>query len=360
MNLEELGWNSIFSAHFESCNGPNRRPARVVREERLSYEVVGELGPLTASIAGRLRHNAGSAADLPAVGDWVAVEPRRDEGSATIHAVLPRKSAFSRRAAGTVGEEQVAAANIDHVFLMSGLDDDFNPRRTERYLTVAWNSGATPVVLLNKADVCGDIDRYVGEIEALAPATPIHAISAVTRLGIDALTPYLQRGQTVALLGSSGVGKSTLVNVLMDADAQRTNSVRRGDDHGRHTTTRRELFVLPGGAMIIDTPGMRELQLWSDDGDGLGSSFADIEALSRRCRFRDCGHEAEPGCAVRAALEEGMLDADRLASYRKLQRELRYAEIRNDRSAQLVQQAKWKKIHKAMRKLDKTGKRRFS
>ncbi len=358
MNLEELGWNAAFAAHFESFSGQNLCPARVVREERLSYEVLGECGPLRASIAGRLRHQADAAAELPAVGDWVAIEPRASEGAATIHAVLPRSSAFTRRAAGTAGDEQVAAANVDHIFLVSGLDGDFNPRRIERYVTVAWNSGATPVVVLNKADVCGDVAAALGEIEAVAPGVPIHALSAAKRSGMDSLDAYLQRGRTVALLGSSGVGTSTLVNALLESDVQRTKSVRCGDDHGRHTTTHRELFVLPGGGMIIDTPGMRELQLWSDDGDGLDSSFADVAALAERCRFRDCGHDGEPGCAIRAALEQGTLDAGRLASHRKLQRELRYAELRNDQSAQLIQKAKWRKVHKAYRKRTKMMKKR--
>ena len=350
MNLAELGWNPVFEAHFEPFERRGLSPARVVREERLTYEIRGEHESLTAVVSGKLRFEAASAADRPAVGDWVAVEPRPAEGRATIHAVLPRKSVFARRAAGSGGAQQVAAANIDHVFLISGLDGDFNPRRIERYLTVAWNSGAAPVVVLNKADLCPDPAARSAEIESVAPATPIHAISAATGYGMAALRTYVQCGRTVALLGSSGVGKSTLLNALLGTAAQRTETVRAGDDHGRHTTTRRELFLLPAGGMVIDTPGMRELQLWSNDNHGLSASFGEIEELSRGCRFRDCRHESEPGCAVRAALDEGTLAAERLAGFGKLQRELHHAAIRNDRSAQAAEKAKWKRIHKTLKK----------
>lgn len=358
MNLADLGWNPTFEAHFEPFSKQNLHPARVVREDKLSCAVQGERGLLTAAVSGKLRHTAVTPADLPAVGDWVAIEPRPAEARATIHAVLPRRSAFTRKAAGSGVAEQIAAANVDHAFLVGGLDGDFNPRRIERYLTVAYNSGASPVIVLNKADVCADVARRVAEIEAVAPATPVHAISAETRVGLDALQTYLRRGQTAALLGSSGVGKSTLVNALLNSAAQRTNEVRAGDDHGRHTTTRRELFLLPTGGMLIDTPGMRELQLWPGDDDGLSASFSDVEDLAERCRFRDCRHEHEPCCAVRAALEDGTLEAARLTSYRKLQRELHYAAIRNDQAAQQIQKAKWKTIHKAMRKRTKMRDRR--
>lgn len=350
MILEDLGWNPMLESRFAPLRVRELLPARVIREHKLAYAVYGEWGPLTGTISGSLRHSAVSAAELPAVGDWVAIKPRPREARATIHSVLPRKSAFTRKAAGGGGDEQVAAANVDHVFLVAGLDGDFNPRRIERYLTAAWNSGAGPVIVLNKADLCSNIEERVAQVESAAAAVPIHAVSATTRLGLDALSAYLQRGRTVALLGSSGVGKSSLVNALLDAGVQRTNDVRAGDDRGRHTTTHRELFMIPGGGMLIDTPGMRELGLWSDDNEGLGSSFSDIEELGLRCRFRDCRHEHEPGCAIRAGLEDGSLDAARWAGYRKLQRELHHADVRNDQHAARIEKEKWKKIHKAYKK----------
>jgi ribosome biogenesis GTPase len=248
--------------------------------------------------------------------------------------VLPRKTALMRRAAGDRPDDQVIAANIDIVFVMVGLDHDFNVRRVERYLAAVWESGATPVVLLNKADLCADVNERLEELRRVAIGVDVHALSAATAEGVDAIQPYLQEGRTAGVVGSSGVGKSTLLNRLLGHDAQVTSAVRDHDSRGRHTTTHRELFVLPGGGFVIDTPGMREFQLSSaGDVDGVASVFEDIEALAARCRFADCAHQKEPGCAVREAVESGQLDAGRLASYEKLLKEVRYEASRDDPSA---------------------------
>lgn len=259
----------------------------------------------------------------------MAMEPSGDD-LATIHAVLPRRSAFVRKAAGEVVEAQVAAANVDTVFLVSGLDGDFNLRRVERYLATAWDSGASPVILLNKADLRDDLPSVIVEVELVAAGVPVVAVSAATGRNMDVLQPYLVPRKTVALLGSSGVGKSTLINRLLGEERFRTSPVSDAEEgRGRHTTTTRELVRLPGGALLIDTPGMRELQLWTDD-EGLGRPFKDIEDLAAQCRFDDCSHEQEPGCAVQAAVRDGTLDPRRLESYLKLRKEVRFLALKKD------------------------------
>jgi ribosome biogenesis GTPase len=317
--LGQYGWNERFAAAFDAHAGANRVPGRVVLEHTHIYRVGTASGELLARISGRLRHRAESRPDYPAVGDWVVVEPVADS-DARIHAVLPRVSRFSRRAAGDSTEEQIVAANIDVVFLVGGLDGDFNPRRIERYLVVAWESGATPVIVLNKADLVPDPARHVAEVQSVAPGVDVHTVSARQPASVDVLRQYVTAGRTAALLGSSGVGKSTLVNRLVGHDLLRTQDVRITDSRGRHTSTARQMVLLEGGGILIDTPGMRELQLW-DSGDALGDAFADIGALAASCRFRDCRHLQEPGCAVRAAAASGDLAAIRLESYHKLDAE---------------------------------------
>ncbi|MBD1996103.1 ribosome small subunit-dependent GTPase A [Leptolyngbya sp. FACHB-541] len=350
MNLSELGWSDFFAHSFEAYRVQGYTVGRVALEHKQAYTLYAEQGELSATVSGKLRHQATAAEDFPAVGDWVVVRIR-DEGQATIHAILPRKSKFSRKTVGGKTQEQIVAANIDTVFLVAGLDHDFNLRRIERYLVLAWESGATPVILLNKADLCDAVEERVLEVEEVAIAVPIVVLSAAQNQGLDALQPYLKPGQTSALLGSSGVGKSTLTNQLVGTAQQSVQPVRQGDSRGRHTTTHRELLLLPSGGCIIDTPGMREIQIWSE-GAGLEETFTDIEALAEECRFRDCQHQQEPGCAVRQALEAGALDERRFASFQKLQKELNYLIRKQDQRATLAEKEKWKQITKSLRKMN--------
>ena len=347
MTLKDLGWNDRLELQFEPHRNAGLRPARVLREDRGRYRVHdGE--ERSAEVSGRFRHDVADRTDFPAVGDWVAVRAPEGDGPCTVAAVLPRASVFVRRAVGETTEAQVVAANIDTVFVMSGLDHDFNLRRIERYVAAAWESGAQPVVVLNKADLAEDIEGCVAQAELAAPGVPVVALSAREGSGLDALAPWLVPGASIALLGMSGVGKSTLVNVLLGEERLATNEVRDGDSRGRHTTTHRELVPLPGGAILIDTPGMRALGLWSGD-DALEDTFPEIEALARDCRFGDCSHEREPGCAVVAAELAGGLDPGRLESWRKLQRELRWLAGKQDQRIRQQEVARWKAIHKSMK-----------
>jgi ribosome biogenesis GTPase len=351
MNLDSLGWSEFFAHSFAAYRQPEFSVGRVAIEYKNTYIVYSECGELTAEITGKLRHQATGAQDFPAVGDWVIIQVRESERRATIHGILPRKSKFSRKTIGSKTEEQIVAANVDTVFLVCGLDGDFNPRRIERYLILAWESGANPVIILNKADLCNSLEEKVLEVEAVALGVPILVLSAIAHQenqGFDALKTYLQPGQTVALLGSSGVGKSTITNQLKEIAVQAVQPVRKGDNRGRHTTTNRELLLLPTGGLIIDTPGMREIQIWAGD-ESLQGTFADIEALAAECRFRNCQHNNEPGCAVQQALNEGELDDSRFLSYQKLHKELNYLVRKQDQRAQLAEKERWKKIHKALR-----------
>jgi ribosome biogenesis GTPase len=346
--LHALGWNEALQQAFAPFAAEDLSPARVAVVHAGLHRVYSTHGELLAEVAGRLRHQAAGRQDLPAVGDWVAIRVRAAERRATIHAILPRRGRFSRKAAGDETREQVLAANVDTVFLVTGLDGDYNPRRIERYLVTAWDSGADPVVLLSKADLCEDVPARVAEIEGVAPGVPVHAVSSLRREGLDAVRGYIRTGRTVALLGSSGAGKSTLINALLGEERLRTREVRESDSRGRHTTTRRELIPLPGGGLVIDTPGMRELSLWQA-AEGLAETFDDVDALAAGCAFTDCRHESEPRCAVRDAVDSGSLAAERLSSWRKLQGELRYLEVKQDQRAQLDQKRKWRVIHKAAR-----------
>lgn len=347
-DLTELGWSRFFAAEAEAPELDGLVPARVVAEHRSLYRVLGEGGELPARLAGRMRHHAASPADLPAVGDWVMLDAEPDADAAVIRALLPRRSKFSRKVAGERAAEQVVAANVDVVWIVSALDADLSLRRIERYLALGWESGATPVVVLSKADLRDDVDDAVRRVESVALGTAVHAVSGLTGQGTDALRAYLGGHATVALLGSSGVGKSTLINHLAGGEVQRVAEVRASDQKGRHTTTHRQLVRLPGGGLIVDTPGMRELQLWDAEG-GVQDTFGDVEELAAGCRFADCRHAAEPGCAVLAAVESGALDAGRLASYHKLQRELAFLERRQDARAQSEADHRLRSLHKAMR-----------
>jgi ribosome biogenesis GTPase len=271
-----------------------------------------------------------------------------------IQALLPRRTAFVRRAAGGRSVAQVLAANVDTAFLVMGLDGDFNPRRIERALVLAWESGAEPVVVLNKSDLSDELAARRAEVERSAPGVPVCVLAAKHGVGLDALARWLAPGRSVVLLGSSGVGKSTLVNRLLGREKQPTREVRDSDQRGRHTTTHRELVMLPGGALLIDTPGLRELQLWSD-GSGLAATFDDVSELAAACRFTDCGHGSEPGCAVRAAVTEQRLDPARLASYHKLHAELRALELREDPLLRKAERGRWRAAYKSLRHNPKRG-----
>ena len=336
--LNELGWDDAWASAFGQLEDDNLIPARVAAQHRGSYLVWSEDGELRARPAGRLFYAHEVGAPIPAVGDWVAV--RGSGGDATITAILPRRSAFVRKRAGLGSEEQILAANVDAAFLLAGLDDDFSLRRLERYLTTAWDSGAEPVVVLTKSDLCEDVGEAVLAVESVAIAVPIHPVSNVTGEGVDALDGHLQPGRTVVLLGSSGVGKSSLLNRLAGTELMRTRELA-SDGTGRHTTTHRELVLLPRGALVIDTPGLRELQFWEGD---IGAAFEDIEALAAECRFRDCAHAREPGCAVLAAVDDGTLALDRLRSWRKFQRELEAIAARTDRRLSIARKKRWKQI----------------
>ncbi len=324
MTLADLGWNDALALAFAPHTAAGLEPARVVCELRRNfYAVHTASGEVLGECGGGFFHHARTADQFPAVGDWVAVRIRTGEQRADLHAVLPRRTKFSRRASGSEEIEQIVAANVDTVFLVSGLDQNFNPKRIERFLVAAKESGAEAVVILNKSDACDDAESVRREIEALVPGVPVLITSTTTRKGLKALAAtYALPGKTLAFIGSSGVGKSSLINALVrdDETALPTGEVREKDSKGRHTTTRRELLMTPSGALVIDTPGMRELQLWGVE-DGVENAFAEIKALAARCRFTNCGHTNEPGCAVRAALASGELPQARFASYAKLKAE---------------------------------------
>jgi len=354
MNLSDLGWTPREALLFQSYQDDGLRPGRVAVAYGATYRVYLDGDETLADVPGRLRHVARSRRDLPAVADWVAVDWPSRRVRATIRHILPRTSVFSRKVAGSETTEQIVAVNVDVAFLVAGLDRDFNPRRLERYLAMTWESGARAVVVLNKADVAENVGERLAEMAAIAPSVPVHAISSKLGSGLEQLAPHLQPGRTVALLGSSGVGKSTLINRLLGYDRQHTRDVREKDSRGRHATTHRELVALPGGALLIDTPGMRELQLWSAE-DGVQGTFDDIAALASNCHFRDCRHDTEPRCAVKAAVRQGQIPAERLANYLKIQAELRHLATRQDALAEQAQKQQHRAIHRAVRRMPPKG-----
>ena len=336
--LTHLGWDPAIEDQFAPFAADGLEPARVAVEQRGAYLLYTARGERWAELSGRLRHGVGGRGELPAVGDWVAIADPDGAERALVQAVLPRRTKFSRMAATDGGDavEQIVAANVDVVFLTAGLDGDFNPRRLERYLTLGWESGAAPVVVLTKVDLCIDVEAALLDVEPVAIGVPVHAVSNVTGEGVDALAQYFGEGRTVAALGSSGVGKSSLVNRLAGEELMATGDLR-ADGRGRHTTTHRQLLLLPGGGLFLDTPGMRELRLWESE-EGLATAFDDVAAAAASCRFSDCSHEREPDCGVRAAIANGTLDRDRYDSWRKLQNELRWLAVKQD--AQLRSEAR--------------------
>ena len=350
MSIFHWGWHSYFEAIWRDREREKAVPARVIAQSRGIWRVAGDFGECAAEATGKLRLAAQEGADWPAVGDWVAAELQDQGGAAMIREVLPRRSQFVRKTAGKKIAEQVIAANVDTALLVSALDGDFNPRRVERYLAQCWESGAKPVIILNKADVCECLEEKQDEIEKVARGVPVCAVSAKTAQGFEELVRYLGRGQTLVLLGSSGVGKSTIVNRLLGRDLQEVEPVRESDSRGRHTTTARHLFALPGGALLMDTPGLRELHLW-DANEGISQTFSEIEAFQARCRFTNCTHGSEPGCAVQAAIQTGALDLGRLENWRKVQRELEFLERKIDPKARQNERQRIKRLMRGVRQM---------
>lgn len=346
--LEPLGWGPDFAAALASVDPSGSwLAARVSEEHRKQYRVLSAAGELRAEISGRLHYLSGGPEEFPAVGDWVAVT-RPDEAVAIIHQVLPRRTALVRGTPERPTRAQVLAANVDSVLLITSANQEFNRRRIERALAVIFESGAAPVLVLSKCDLCDGVEPFIARARSAAPGVPVHALSSLTGEGLDELVPYLRPGHTSALIGSSGVGKSTLANRLLGRELLATREIRADDDRGRHATTHRQLVVLPDGGVLLDTPGLREIALWDDEG-GLGGAFPELEEIASRCRFSNCQHRSEPGCAVREALEDGSLDPERLASHRKLERELQHVRARRDRLARHEERKRRKKFARAIR-----------
>lgn len=346
--LQSLGWSDFFErAWRESAFDEGAVPARVIEEQKGLWRVLAQGGEVWGELPGKLRHGAETAAQWPAVGDWIALKPRFTEGRGTILGVLARRSRFSRRAAGEIEQEQIVATNIDTAFIVTSLNAELNLRRLERYLTLVWESGATPVILLTKSDLVPAWVEKCREVEAVASGVLVRAVSAKANQGLEVFKERLTTGKTGVLLGSSGVGKSTLVNWLFGQALQTTQEIRAEDSKGRHTTTSRRLFQIPGGGLVIDTPGMRELQMW-EGAEGIDTAFDDIAEIATQCRFRDCQHEKEPGCAVRGALADGRLDESRFTNYLKLSREIAFQNRKYDKPALAEEKARTRRLSKAM------------
>lgn len=350
--LSELGWSPFFENQRSPSDAPEWIPGRVVEEGRGLYRLIAETGEGLAELAGKARLAAEEGERLPAVGDWVLAS--WPAGRARIERLLSARTRFSRGAAGAKAQEQVLAANIDTAFLVTSCNRDFNLRRLERYLAAAWESGARPVVVLNKADLAEEPDAFRAEAESKLVGVPVLLASAAREEGIAALKERVSAGETAAFLGSSGVGKSSLINALLGSERQTVGAVRASDDRGRHNTTSRQLLMLPGGGAVIDTPGLRELRLWREgEGEGLDTAFQDVHSLAMGCRFRDCRHEAEPGCAVLEAAASGGLDSGRLEGYRKLEREQEFLESRQDPALRSARLKKFKRLIQSQRRFYK-------
>jgi len=347
MNLKELGWNIYFKKNFEPYKTHGFIQARVIREDKYSYQVATTKGEFMATLSGRFRFNASSDKDFPRTGDWIVIKPRYKENKATIHALLPRKNYFARKVVGGKSEEQIIAANIDTAFIMCGLDLDFNVRRIERYLTLSWESNTVPVLLLNKSDICKkkELETKIAQTKTVAFDVPVYVISAKKKLGLRPLYKYFKTGKTIVLLGSSGVGKSTLINSILKEERQPVQDLRKFKDRGRHTTSAREMIFLPNQGMIIDNPGLREIGMWTDN-ENLGDSFEDIETLAEECHFNDCQHKTEPGCAVKQAIKNGKLDQGRYENYLKLQKELNFLDRQQEEKERRIKKAMLKKSSK--------------
>ena len=355
--LQHFGWSAHFEDAFRLLGEDGWEPARVIEEQRGRLRIVTAADTCWSRLAGRFRHEAATQLELPTVGDWVLVtRGPHEDAEASVHQLLPRRSGLVRRAARRAVEAQVVAANIDTVLLVMSLNRDFSPRRIERYIAMIGDSGASGVILLNKVDLCRDLQAALQEVAPTATGVPVHAISALTGQGLEVLPQYLAPGRTVAVIGSSGVGKSTVINRILGEERQLVRGIRESDDRGCHTTTSRHLLEVPTGGLLIDTPGMRELGLW-ESADGLDHAFQEIGDLQAACRFRDCRHEQEPGCAVRSAMEQGTLDPARYESYCKLQREQAYVASKQDQKARVANKRKWRKMTKVHRQRAKVDPR---
>jgi len=346
--LAQLGWKNFFQQQLEADN--TLIPARVCRQDRSGYQLMSEHGILLGSLPGISRLEVRSKAELPTVGDWVLVRKVEADNpnQVIIHTTLERSTKFSRKEAGEKFGEQVVAANIDTIFIVTGLDDNFNVKRIERYLLLTWASGATPVIVLNKADLCSNLEKKLDQVAQVSMGTVTLVVSAMNDEGMDDLKEWITEGTTVAVLGSSGVGKSTIINRLLGYSHFKTGDVREGDSKGRHTTTHRELCLIDTGGLVIDTPGMREIQFWVDKNSSL-SSYDDVESIAMTCRFNDCVHEAEPGCAVKKAMESGELGEDRFNSYIKFQKEIAFFEEQQNASLKLERKNEHKRFTKLIR-----------
>jgi ribosome biogenesis GTPase / thiamine phosphate phosphatase len=354
--IEQYGWSEVWATAFAPHAHAGHTPGRVILQHRNGYLVVTDAGELQAKASGRLRHEAQETGP-PAVGDWVALSPNPQDGAATIHAVLPRHTAFVRRAADSARRTQILAANIDVAFVVTSMNADLNPRRIQRFLAAAMDSGARPVLVLTKSDLSADPQAEAAQVAALETQTLVLTVSAREGVGLEALRLQVKPGETCVLIGSSGVGKSTLVNAFLNEDRMATQAIRASDDQGRHTTSHRQLIPLPGGGLIIDTPGIREVGL-IDAEEGVEAVFDDIERLVHECRFTNCGHVSEPGCAVQAALADGTLGGSRWAHFQKLKSELAAAGDKADRIAKAAERRRLgglQKVYRATKRNDRGG-----
>lgn len=350
--LNSLGWNKFFEEQFKQFQEQGFHCGRVAIENKTNYLVLTEHGDVTGEVSGKYLFEAGKQSELPKVGDWVVISLFNNNADAVIHNILPRKTKISRKSIDKKIDEQIIAANVDVVFIVQSLDNNFNINRLERYLAATYQSGAKPVVVLNKMDLCNNIQEKLELVKTRTGIEDILNMSAKNGEGIDGMIKYLSPGITIAFVGSSGVGKSSLVNLLVGYEKLKTNEVREEDSRGRHTTTKRELVLLPSGGILIDTPGMREFGLWNMD-EGISETFSEFEEFADACRYSDCTHTHETGCAVLSALAEGKISNKRYESYIKLRKELRYLESKQDKSAQLEEKRKWKIIHKEQKRFNK-------
>lgn len=340
--LEQFGWNNFFEKQFSNFSGKEYKAGRVAIENKSNFILYTEDGELTGELSGRFHFNAEVSSDYPAVGDWVVIRVIPDERKAIIEHVLERKNKFSRKAAGSTTDEQIISANADIIFIVSSLNQDINLRRLERYMSLAIENNTEPVLILSKSDVCDNIEEKLAEVRSIAAGKGIHTICAKENKGVDELRKYFEGNRTIAVVGSSGTGKSTLINCLAGSDEMEVSGISLYKDKGRHTTSHRELVILKSGGLIIDTPGMREIQLW-EGSEGISSTFEDIEEYIEMCRFSDCKHDTEPGCAVKQAIDEGTLDEKRFNSYLKLQREYKYFESRQSKKVKIENKKKNRK-----------------